>query len=95
MTNGSSGARLLAVPGADIEHPPSVEMIEQNQAAADVVVVPAISVSSDIPIAPGPSSMRGKVNEIDFCIAPADASLSRAYGTSGGGGGGAVTNDVV
>ncbi|GKY95550.1 hypothetical protein MPSEU_000516600 [Mayamaea pseudoterrestris] len=24
---------------------------------------------------------RGKVNEIDFCIAPADVSLSRAYGT--------------
>jgi hypothetical protein len=28
------------------------------------------------------NSKRGKVNEIDYCIAPADVSLSRAYGTA-------------
>ena len=29
-----------------------------------------------------PVANRGKVNEIDFCIAPADVSLSRSYSTS-------------
>lgn len=63
--------RLFTVPGADIEHPP----VENVAGGADIP-----SESSDIPTTPGPSSMRGKVNEIDFCIAPADVSLSRAYG---------------
>lgn len=39
---------------------------------------------SDIPTTSSPSSLRGKVNEIDFCIAPADVSLSRAYSQADG-----------
>ena len=37
------------------------------------------TVSADAGSNPFLSVVRGKVNEIDFCIAPADASLSRAY----------------
>lgn len=44
--------------------------------------VPTISNSDDDP--PSVSTNRGKVNEIDFCIAPADVSLSRSYGTAAG-----------
>jgi hypothetical protein len=72
----SRSVRRTAVPGADIEHPPLA--VEQETPVADVLV-PS---KSDIPTAPGPTSLRGKVNEIDFCIAPADVSLSRAYGTT-------------
>lgn len=58
---------LRAVPGADIEQPP-VEAVEPLKAS---------DAASDL------STMaRGKVNEIDFCIAPADVSLSRAYGST-------------
>jgi len=58
-----------ALPGADIE--PEVEIEESTLVAG----VPD----------PGTATMaanRGKVNEIDFCIAPADVSLSRAYSVS-------------
>lgn len=56
-----------AVPGADIEQPP----VEDFESAPP-------EDPSDIPL----QYPRGKVNEIDFCIAPADVSLSRAYGTT-------------
>lgn len=54
------------VTGADIEQPPT------NEGASDSPAVPEATAA--------PS--RGKVNEIDFCIAPADVSLSRSYSTS-------------
>jgi hypothetical protein len=59
--------------GADIEQPPVDEAVIKNSGEFG-------SKSADIPTTT--PSMRGKVNEIDFCIAPADVSLSRAYGTS-------------
>lgn len=59
-----------AVPGADIEQPP-----------IDASESPIVKALSKADAASELSSMaRGKVNEIDFCIAPADVSLSRAYG---------------
>jgi hypothetical protein len=58
---------LSAVPGADIEQP----LVE--------LTTPETSPSAD---AASSLARRGKVNEIDFCIAPADVSLSRAYGTA-------------
>lgn len=58
--------KLLAVPGADIEQPP----------------LEPLSLEASIPLERAADlTPRGKVNEIDFCIAPADVSLSRAYGT--------------
>jgi hypothetical protein len=70
LTDGAEGRRQfarMAVPGADIEQPPVESDIKSVPTKADAGV--------DL------SSMaRGKVNEIDFCIAPADVSLSRAYG---------------
>jgi hypothetical protein len=62
--------RLEAVQGADIEQPTEEETLTLRPGAA--------SSSADISLI----QARGKVNEIDFCIAPADVSLSRAYGTS-------------
>lgn len=43
---------------------------------------PAVSDTGDDDSAGAPVENRGKVNEIDFCIAPADVSLSRSYSTS-------------
>lgn len=60
---------LSAVPGADIEQPPIEETGSETLKASDA--------ASDLSTA-----SRAKVNEIDFCIAPADVSLSRAYGIS-------------
>lgn len=68
---------LWAVPGADIEQPP-VEDFESSTYEDDSIDLDPSS-AGDIPLQQVP---RGKVNEIDFCIAPADVSLSRAYGTS-------------
>ncbi|GAX26035.1 hypothetical protein FisN_4Hh466 [Fistulifera solaris] len=67
-----SRTSLWVVPGADIEQPP-VENFDSStlQESTD----PS---AGDIPLLVS----RGKVNEIDFCIAPADVSLSRAYGTT-------------
>lgn len=67
QTNVYKGTKTerFSIPGADIEQPP-VEAVPQTLSPADAVNDPA---------------RRGKVNEIDFCIAPADVSLSRAYGT--------------
>ena len=83
---------LRAVPGADIEQPPveedgarssSSSGISTTAAAAPTTIASTTEPASrsDIPTTTTQSSMmRGKVNEIDFCIAPADVSLSRAYG---------------
>jgi len=70
---------LEAVPGADIEQPPleSAENIKHRLASSSATG----SISSTLSTG---SNRKGKVNEIDFCIAPADASLSRAYGTYAG-----------
>jgi hypothetical protein len=61
---------LRAVQGADIEQPP-VEESSNESSSSSAVEAPSPTSSS----VPG----RGKVNEIDFCIAPADVSLSRSY----------------
>ena len=50
--------------------------IEEEKAASSVTSEAPSSEAADS-LAP---LMRGKVNEIDFCLAPADVSLSRAYG---------------
>jgi hypothetical protein len=55
------------VTGADIEQPPTDE-----ESSSESPAVPEATAA--------PS--RGKVNEIDFCIAPADVSLSRSYSSS-------------
>lgn len=59
---------LYAVQGADIEQPP-VEGSMKGLASAEDDPSPASSTGM----------LRGKVNEIDYCIAPADVSLSRSY----------------
>uniref|UniRef100_A0A7S3DQV2 Uncharacterized protein n=1 Tax=Entomoneis paludosa TaxID=265537 RepID=A0A7S3DQV2_9STRA len=69
-----------AVPGADIEQPP----LEEENAVASTTTTAAATPSAAAATSNIPSSFsksKAKVNEIDFCIAPADASLSRAYGT--------------
>jgi hypothetical protein len=62
----------LALPttGADIEQPP-MTIADASERRADIPTTASVD-----------ANKRGKVNEIDFCIAPADVSLSRAYGTS-------------
>lgn len=71
---GNGLAATAAASGADIEQPPVG--VNEN-------TTPPPRSESDIPMAPGiVFSVRGKVNEIDFCIAPADVSLSRAYRTA-------------
>ncbi|KAL7569336.1 hypothetical protein ACA910_016878 [Epithemia clementina (nom. ined.)] len=63
--------------GADIEQPTEEEegvvLVANSQTDASAF---GPTYSSGISV----SSRRGKVNEINFCMAPADASLSRAYG---------------
>lgn len=63
---------LQAVPGADIEQPSVAQQDNDGPVTADST---------------GGLAIRGKKNEIDFTVAPADVSLSRAYGqpTSSGG----------
>lgn len=61
-------SRLAAVPGADIEQPP----VEEETGTTTPEAATADST--------GALMTRGKKNEIDFTIAPADVSLSRAYG---------------
>eukprot|EP00977_Amphora_coffeiformis_P024100 scaffold15076_cov155-Amphora_coffeaeformis.AAC.4 len=66
-SSSSSLATLLrAVPGADIEQPTVV--VDDNNKGP---------VTAD---STGGLATRGKKNEIDFTVAPADVSLSRAYG---------------
>ncbi len=60
----------LRTAGADIE-----QETEQS-------FPPTTSDTGDDDSAGVPVENRGKVNEIDFCIAPADVSLSRSYSTS-------------
>jgi hypothetical protein len=62
--------RALPATGADIEQPPMMTN-DSPERRADIPTTATLD-----------SNKRGKVNEIDFCIAPADVSLSRAYGTS-------------
>lgn len=62
--------RVLPLRGAGIEQPPVDPQTNSNKEES---LSPSDAASE-------PSMMaRGKVNEIDFCIAPADVSLSRAY----------------
>lgn len=76
LTFGGGGARrpirsrLGAVPGADIEQPPVNE--ETSPSTTEGGTTTADSA--------GDLATRGKKNEIDFTVAPADVSLSRAYG---------------
>lgn len=70
--------QLGASPGADIEQEPTTSTSSTRTVAA--VSSAAADRSADIPTTN--TGLRGKVNEIDFCIAPADVSLSRAYSSS-------------
>lgn len=67
--HGHRGIQRHAVPGADIEQPPV-----QDKGSIDASEGPATAEST------GGLATRGKKNEIDFTVAPADVSLSRAYG---------------
>jgi hypothetical protein len=84
-TSTTTSSRLASSSGADIELSgvqveSSLEKISSAHAAAMVGegVSSPFSPSSDAT----PILTRGKVNEIDFTIAPADVSLSRAYGST-------------
>lgn len=66
-----------------------VEPKPQSPSASDITQ-PIPPRSSDAVSEP---SKRGKVNEIDFCIAPADVSLSRAYGAAATTGTATAAND--
>ena len=63
------GFPLKAVPGADIEQPPVEDDTSQSPFDGNT--------SAD---SSGGLATRGKKNEIDFTVAPADVSLSQAYG---------------
>lgn len=64
--------------------PQQVSLTSQAADSADISVVSSnpVATASVGSAAVSPTTSRGKVNEIDFCIAPADVSLSRAYGIS-------------
>lgn len=81
------GSRINGV-GADIEQPSVDELVSVGKSSPSSVAfevgkdrsgsgVPI----SDIPLSAAALAARNKVNEIDFCIAPADVSLSRSYGS--------------
>ena len=81
-------------PGADIEQPPvdapQEEKEQPSSSSSSSTKTSAEAASgSDIPLS---LQSRGKVNEIDFCIAPADVSLSRAYGISSSSSSSTTTN---
>lgn len=83
----------ISLTGADIEQPPIGESDVNGFTTSSVrnergvVTAPSSSSkigSGDIPlISSAALAARSKVNEIDFCIAPADVSLSRAYDPTG------------
>jgi hypothetical protein len=76
---GGNGALLyLSSPGADIEQPP---VLAAEGQASDIPMTSAAAATLTAP-STTTTVLRGNVNEIDYCIAPADVSLSRAYRTA-------------
>jgi hypothetical protein len=66
--------------------PPSPAVFHISKRNSVLQAVPGADIEQETEEAPQPQVVgdniiyRGKVNEIDYCIAPADVSLSRAYG---------------
>jgi hypothetical protein len=77
---------LKAVSGADIEQDtpkqPTTKSIKPPGAVPGADIEQDLVSSSSLPSSFKSDRFfyRGKVNEVDYCIAPADVSLSRAYG---------------
>jgi hypothetical protein len=84
----SSSMRLFSSTDAEIEQQPSAtaetkktgsSIPSRTQTQADIPTSTTTTSATETTISNNPLLPRGKVNEIDFCIAPADVSLSRAY----------------
>ena len=72
---------------------PSADILIPQVDTPTTVTISTTSSSSNSNIL-SDNSKRGKVNEIDYCIAPADVSLSRAYGTTATTSTGSTTTDM-
>lgn len=62
-----------------LSHTSSRGSVATRTSGADIEQESEPSVSKSVDDDEKPTANRGKVNEIDFCLAPADVSLSRSY----------------